>query len=87
MLLIVINPLLCNGHLGRHSERCARTEVSVVFQKRVGTDLQANTMPGFEDLTGVLATELITIASPAILRLQIGGLLKIFAHEVAPHLI
>ena len=58
----MINSLLRNNHLRRDSQRRACIEVPVIFRKRTGTNLQADTMSNFEDLCGIPTIELDAIS-------------------------
>ena len=64
----MINPLLHHHQLGCLPQWSARIEVPVIFWKSAGTDLQANTMSGFEDLTGVPAINVDAIRTSSLLR-------------------
>src|SRR5579884_1560695 len=61
MLLIMINPLLRNRHLRCYPQWRARVQISVVFGKGAGTDLQGDTMARFEHLRCIPAIYAVVI--------------------------
>jgi hypothetical protein len=65
--LIMINPLFCYRHLNSLTQRRTRIQVPIKLWESAGTDLETNTMSGFEGLSGIPAINLVTNRTSAIL--------------------
>ncbi len=64
---IVINTLQRYRHLSRNSQRSTSIQIPIILGEGARTNLQSDTMPGFEELTGVPAINVDEIRTSAIL--------------------